>query len=197
MKPLALAFFPCALFAQLPGITLPPLEPSRDSIEIPVIQNTFRPPQAKAPRPLKLQRTGSARNWVCNEKIVRYRNEEMLDVITLRVSYESGVDSYSDVRLNGRPIRDLPRSGAMTYGDYGSMLENLMPDVPMVVDHKTSYLVHYDLTEANGVFQWQTVGESLPPNIASVRWSIKPYSEGVIPREASFDVLYRVRWDRV
>lgn len=68
------------------------------------------------------------RQFVCDERVERYRghitgSSRHLDTLTARVSFENGIEHYSTVRRNRRPIPELSRlSGAWSVGEFGTLL---------------------------------------------------------------------------
>lgn len=68
-------------------------------------------------------------SFVCNEHIDRFKGSvdgdkvHQLDTVTSKVSFENGVEHYSDIRQNNRPraaLSNLP--GAWSEGEFGTLL---------------------------------------------------------------------------
>jgi hypothetical protein len=66
---------------------------------------------------------------VCNERIDRYKGAlggvegRRIDTVVTKVSFENGVEHYTDVRQNNRPRAHISSiSGAWSEGEYGTLL---------------------------------------------------------------------------
>lgn len=83
----------------------------------------------------------SLQSFVCHERIERFRgplNAETarpLDTVTANLSFENGVEHYSDVRQNARPRGSLSNlTGAWSEGEFGTLLlqtESLLKTQPV------------------------------------------------------------------
>jgi hypothetical protein len=83
----------------------------------------------------------SLQSFVCHERIERYRgplNAETgraLDTVTANLSFENGVEHYSDVRQNTRPRDGISNlAGAWSEGEFGTLLlqtETLLKTQPV------------------------------------------------------------------
>jgi hypothetical protein len=83
----------------------------------------------------------SLQSFVCHERIDRFRgplnaaNARALDIVTANLSFENGVEHYSDVRQNAR-VRDSISNltGAWSEGEFGTLLlqtETLLKTQPV------------------------------------------------------------------
>jgi hypothetical protein len=68
-------------------------------------------------------------NFVCNERMDRYKGRlsgaegRRIDSVTSKVSFENGVEHYSDIRQNNRPRPGITSlSGAWSEGEFGTLL---------------------------------------------------------------------------
>jgi hypothetical protein len=68
-------------------------------------------------------------NFVCNERIDRYKGplsgaeRRRIDTVTSKVSFENGVEHYTDIRQNNRPRPGITSlSGAWSEGEFGTLL---------------------------------------------------------------------------
>lgn len=68
-------------------------------------------------------------NFVCNERMDRYKGplngaeERRIDTITSKVSFENGVEHYTDIRQNERLRSGITSlSGAWSEGEFGTLL---------------------------------------------------------------------------
>jgi hypothetical protein len=68
-------------------------------------------------------------NFVCNERIERYKGPlsatqgHRIDTITSKVSFENGVEHYTEIRQNNRPQSRIANlSGAWSEGEFGTLL---------------------------------------------------------------------------
>ena len=61
-------------------------------------------------------------NFTCDQRTSRYRGDHPADIVTARVTYEDGKESYRDVRTNGDPVTDLTwlRSHTWSTGQFGA-----------------------------------------------------------------------------
>jgi hypothetical protein len=76
-------------------------------------------------------------NYICNETVRRYSGSSWpLDVIEAQVTNIDGADSYSDVRVDGRPtdIATLKLTGIWSSGEFGKLVTMLFAP-----DNKTSF----------------------------------------------------------
>jgi VWFA-related protein len=67
-------------------------------------------------------------NFVCGQQTARYRGDRgaPVDLISASVRYEDGKESYSDVRIDGRPASGLDQtSGLRSTGEFGGDLQNI------------------------------------------------------------------------
>jgi VWFA-related protein len=67
-------------------------------------------------------------NFVCGQETARYRGNSgaPVDLISASVRYEDGKESYSDVKINGRPPSGLDQtSGLRSTGEFGGDLQNI------------------------------------------------------------------------
>ena len=69
-------------------------------------------------------------SFVCNEQMERFRGSingakaHHVDTLTTKISFESGVESYSDVRQNERSRPSISSvSGAWSEGEFGTLLQ--------------------------------------------------------------------------
>jgi hypothetical protein len=72
----------------------------------------------------------SIQSFVCQEEIERHRGRsgaeggKHVDTITTLVSFENGVEQYSDIRRKNRPLKDLAMlDGAWSKGELGTLLK--------------------------------------------------------------------------
>ncbi|HZU28046.1 MAG TPA: hypothetical protein VFA04_21125 [Bryobacteraceae bacterium] len=70
-------------------------------------------------------------NFVCTEMVTRYYSEAFhgvdwkpIDVVTTKVVYEGGKESYKDTTVNGKKA-DPEKSGSWSYGEFGTVLVGL------------------------------------------------------------------------
>ncbi len=108
----------------------------------------------------------SIQSFVCREQIERYRaqsgTDKHLDTITATVSFENGVEQYSDVRRKNRPLKDLAAlEGAWSKGEFGTLLQQtqlLFPGRSMDLEgeQKTSegYLAIYSFDVPSEASPW-------------------------------------------
>jgi len=68
-------------------------------------------------------------SFVCNERMDRYKGQligaegRRIDSITSKVSFENGVEHYTDIRQNNRPRPAITNlSGAWSEGEFGTLL---------------------------------------------------------------------------
>ncbi len=92
----------------------------------------------------------SIQSFVCQERIERHRARsgaeagKYVDTITARVSFENGLEKYSEMRRKNRPLKDLAiLEGAWSKGEFGTLLRQtqlLLPERPVVLEseEKTS-----------------------------------------------------------
>ena len=90
----------------------------------------------------------SLQSFVCHERIERFRgplNAETgraLDTVTANLSFENGVEHYSDVRQNARPRDGISNlTGAWSEGEFGTLLlqtETLLKTQPVFVPDSPS-----------------------------------------------------------
>ena len=61
-------------------------------------------------------------NFTCDQRTSRYRSDHPSDIVTARVTYEDGKESYRDVRTDGDPVTDLTwlRSHTWSTGQFGA-----------------------------------------------------------------------------
>src|SRR5207302_7287151 len=71
----------------------------------------------------------SLQSFVCHERIERFRGPlnaltgRALDTVTANLSFENGVEHYSDVRQNTRPRDSISNlTGAWSEGEFGTLL---------------------------------------------------------------------------
>lgn len=69
-------------------------------------------------------------NYICDENITRWadsRRERRIDVIDAQVTVEAGKDSYSNIRINGKPTdKPLERMpGMLSAGEFGMQWPSL------------------------------------------------------------------------
>jgi hypothetical protein len=68
----------------------------------------------------------SMESFVCQERIDRFRDkrDHRIDTITAKLSVESGVEKYIDLKRNNRKLRDLAAiSGAWSKGEFLTLLK--------------------------------------------------------------------------
>ncbi len=71
-------------------------------------------------------------NYVCTQVTTRYQSEtrvpnwQALDNISAELVYENGKESYRNLQINNKPTKKSPEeSGAWSYGEFGTVLEDL------------------------------------------------------------------------
>jgi len=71
----------------------------------------------------------SLQSFVCHERIERFQGRlsgetgRPIDTVTANLSFENGVEHYSDVRQNARPRGSLSNlAGAWSEGEFGTLL---------------------------------------------------------------------------
>jgi hypothetical protein len=91
-------------------------------------------------------------NFVCSEKIERYRgalathNSTHIDTVTSKVSFENGVEHYTEIRQDNRPrSRMSSLSGAWSEAEFGTLLRQTQA---LLTVQKVQFLTSADF---NGV----------------------------------------------
>lgn len=105
----------------------------------------------------------SLQSFVCNEQINRFKGNingqsaKALDTVTARLSFERGVEQYTDVYQNNHPrpgMSSLP--GAWSEGEFGTLLlqtQQLLTTQPVAFDSFASMqgeqvaIFHFDVSE--------------------------------------------------
>jgi hypothetical protein len=93
---------------------------------------------------------GKLQAFVCEERIERFRGKvgtgspRPLDTITARVSFEDGVEQYSAIKQNDRPLSSLGSvHGAWSQGEFGTLLRQTRQ---LLDSHPATFL---ELTDVN------------------------------------------------
>jgi hypothetical protein len=178
------------LFAQLPGINLPPPTDKAEA-DIPVIQNTFHAPTIEPQRPQIVAGYGKVmRGYVCQESIDRFRGEQALDTITALVSFERGTEDYRNIKRNGHPVKAIHSlSGAWSEADFGTMTEQPEAEWVVHVEGRKYEPMFAVSKRAGGVIVRETMGMGLPTGILKISWGIKHRDDGV-PVNGWYQVSY-------
>ena len=103
-------------------------------------------------------------NFICTEKIERYKGRisddkrRPVDIVTSVVSYENGIEHYTDIHQDSKPRRSIADiAGAWSEGEYGTLLiqaRNILNthDVRLrgigLLDGKPAALYIYDIDES-------------------------------------------------
>ncbi len=137
----------------------------------------------------------SLQAFVCNEQIERYKGRvgsndvKHLDTVSVKVSLENGIEHYSDVRQEDRPIRDLTSlDGAWSEGEFGTLLkqtEQLLQTQPAIIDGAAvlhgvpAVMLHFDVAANNSPWDLEVGGQHY----------FIPFRTRVWLSEASGDIL--------
>ncbi len=126
-------------------------------------------------------------NFVCEQITTRYMSNQRpadwqaQDVVSAKVVYEDGKESYQNIAINGRPSKDPAESeqGAWSSGEFGTVLRDLFePSTAAAFHYATETQVHglssavYDFSVDQPHSHWriQASGQSYDPAYRGSIW---------------------------
>jgi hypothetical protein len=92
-------------------------------------------PVINAAREAAWQYTETLPNYVVKQYTTRYQTEtakgnrtswQALDVVTADVVSENGRESYRNIQINGKPVKDIEKTGSWSTGEFSTVLLNLL-----------------------------------------------------------------------
>ncbi len=131
--------------------------------------------------------TESLPNYICNQFTTRFQGEgrpmrwQPLDVVSAAVAYRDGVESYHDIKINGKatkkPIEEM--EGSWSRGEFGTTLNDVFAPSTNAKftkrgnsDASGRSAILYDFEVAQPNSHWQTVigGQSVRPAYKGSVW---------------------------
>lgn len=153
------------------------------------------PPRSSDPRVALIQRAHDAAfeaieklpNFTCDQVTTRYISDSRpidwhaQDVVTAKVIYEDGKESYQNIAINGRPSKDPADSeqGAWSSGEFGTVLRDLFePSTAAAFHYATETQIHglsaavydYSVDQPHSHWRIQASGQSFDPPYRGSIW---------------------------
>jgi hypothetical protein len=150
---------------------------------------------AKA-RDVAAQFSGVLPNFFCQQVTTRYQSDhpktgwDALDIVTADVAYENGKESYKNIKIGSKPVKQAMEDieGTHSTGEFSSILEGLLdPGTAAVfrrtgtetIHGRTTYVFHFDVPRERSRWRVEAPSQLYYPAYSGSLWIDKQTSRAL------------------